>query len=57
MLPWIRRVILRRPSPPDDERAIKEKQLDVAALEVRTQTAQVREIRRQAELAELRLRR
>lgn len=52
MIGWVRRVLLHRETPgPADAR------LDAAELEVERQTAQIRRIRREAQAAELRLRR
>lgn len=55
MLGWLRNVVLHR-VPPPAEREDKAAHLDEAAREVQAQAAQIRRFRREARLAELRLR-
>lgn len=56
MLAWVRRVLLHRIAPPDDQRLAKAAHLEEAEREVKAQTARIRRIRREAQVAELRLR-
>ena len=55
MFGWVRKVLFDRASAPD--RADRAAILDAKEREVRDQTAQIRRIRREAQLAEVRFRR